>query len=53
MTLLLLTPNKAFCVPECEKCEARMVPKDWDNISTSKDEWKWPRCEELKLLENQ
>ncbi len=42
MAGLILTPNGSYKIPECEKCNSRMLPMDLERIE--KDIWKCPHC---------
>ena len=41
MVGLLLTPQGAYKIPECEKCGSRMIPKD---MVPENGVWKCPYC---------
>lgn len=38
--MIILTPNKAKIIPECEKFNSRMLPLDMETL----DRWKCPYC---------
>jgi len=50
MAMLILDENgRSFKVPECEKCDSKMLPLELDHIE--KNMWKCPYCMNEKKYE--